>query len=218
MVAPSPTPTPASTDDRSLPLRERKKLRTRQALAAAALRMFTERGLDATTVEDLVDSVEVSKSTFFRTFPVKEAAAVEAEAELWAALVAALEERALSGPVLAELQDVLCGTVTALGADWGERYVATRRLVLREPALLAHVAHHRAGAEQRIGDLLAERLGLPADDLRPRVLAELTGTGWSIAARDWVRSGGRGGLRTLLPGVERAFLAIPAGLELCAGT
>ena len=37
--------------DRSLPLRERKKLRTRRALADAALRMFTEKGFNATTLE-----------------------------------------------------------------------------------------------------------------------------------------------------------------------
>ncbi|WP_435975067.1 TetR family transcriptional regulator [Streptomyces sp. Qhu_M48] len=210
MVSPTPP------DDRSLPLRERKKLRTRRALAATALRMFAERGLDATTVEDLVDEVEVSKSTFFRTFPAKEAAAIEAEVELWSSFVAALEGRAMSGPVLVELQDILCGVLSGLGADWADRYAATRRLVLKEPALLAHVAHHRAEAERRIGDLLATGLGLPAGDLRPQVLAELTGTGWNIAARAWIDSGGRGGLRTLLQGVERAFKAVPAGLELSA--
>src|SRR5438046_53859 len=43
----------ASAGDRSLPLRERKKLRTRRALADAALRLFTENGLGSTTLEDL---------------------------------------------------------------------------------------------------------------------------------------------------------------------
>ena len=61
--------------DRSLPLRERKKLRTRRALADTALRMFTEKGFDATTLDELAEEAEVSKSTFFRAFPAKEAAA-----------------------------------------------------------------------------------------------------------------------------------------------
>jgi len=57
--------------DRSLPLRERKKLRTRRALAAAALGLFTRNGFDATTLEDLAAEAEVSRSTFFRFFPAK---------------------------------------------------------------------------------------------------------------------------------------------------
>ncbi|MFJ5093598.1 TetR/AcrR family transcriptional regulator [Streptomyces sp. NPDC088557] len=207
---------PVPADARPLPLRERKKLRTRRALADTALRLFAERGLDATTVDDLVDAVEVSKSTFFRTFPTKEAAATEAEAELWSAFAAALGRRALSGPVLGELRETLCGTVTALGPEWTGRYAATRRLALGEPALLAPLALHRAGGARRTGDLLTAALGLPPDDLRPRVLAELTATGWDIAARDWVSTGGRGGPRALLRDVGRVFRALPACLELTA--
>ncbi|MBM0256669.1 TetR family transcriptional regulator [Micromonospora sp. 4G55] len=206
----------SSTSDRALPLRERKKLRTRRALADAALRMFTERGFEATTVEELVDAVEVSRSSFFRIFPAKEAAAIEAEAELWSAYLAALERRALSGLVVTELSDLLGEVVTGLGADWADRYVATRRLVLTSPALLAYAAHYRAEVEQRITDRLAGKLALPPGDLRPQVLAEVTTTAWRLAARTWVHGGGQGGLPTLVERVARAFRAIPASLELSA--
>jgi AcrR family transcriptional regulator len=130
------------TDDRSLPLRERKRLRTRRALADAALRMFTEKGFEATTLEELVDEVEVSKSTFFRAFPAKEAVAIEAEAEVWSAYLTALGERELSGVVLAELHDTLAGAAAVLEPGWDERYVATRRLVLTAPASRAGRTHH----------------------------------------------------------------------------
>ncbi|WP_370087179.1 TetR/AcrR family transcriptional regulator [Streptacidiphilus sp. MAP12-16] len=205
------TPLP---DDRSLPLRERKRVRTRRALAEAALRMFSDRGFEATTLEELVDAVEVSKSTFFRAFPAKEAVAIEAEAELWSAYVAALGERELSGVVLTALQDTLAATATALEPGWDERYVATRRLVLSVPALLAYLEHFRAGIERQVTACLADKLQLDPEDLRLHVLAELTTTAWSVAARDWVRRDAEGGRPALVERLEGAFRAIPASLDL----
>src|SRR5580700_3030753 len=110
------------TEDRSLPLRERKKLRNRRALADAALRLFTEKGFDATTLEELADDAEVSKNTFSRVFPAKEAAGIEAEAELWTAYLAALEDVGLSGPVLAWLHRTLATTAAGLDPGWDERF------------------------------------------------------------------------------------------------
>jgi AcrR family transcriptional regulator len=213
----APNPSPALADDRALPLRERKKLRNRRALADAALRMFTEKGFDATTVDELADAVEVSKSTFFRTFPSKEAAAIEAEAEVWAAWLAALEARDLAGPVFPALCDTLAATASALPPDWDDRYVATRRLVLTAAALLSQVELHRNDVKRQARAVLAAKLGLDPDDLRLHVLSELTMTAWSVAAREWVRSGADGGREALLARLRNAFDAVPAGLDLAAG-
>ena len=202
--------------DRSLPLRERKKLRTRRALADAALRLFTQNGFDATTLEELAAEAEVSKSTFFRFFPAKEAAAIEAEAELWTAYLATLAGRELSGPVLGELHQALAAAVTGLGPDWDERFVATRRLIAAEPALLKYVEHYRAGVKDQMTASLAGKLRLDAGDLRLHILAELTTTAFSLSGRDWVRRGGRGGRTALLQGFDRAVQAIPASLGLSA--
>lgn len=202
--------------DRSLPLRERKKLRTRRALAGAALRLFTQNGFDATTLEELTAEAEVSKSTFFRFFPAKEAAAIEAEAELWTAYLAELAGRELSGPVLGELHQALAAAVTGLGPDWDERFVATRRLIAAESALLKYVEHYRAGVKDQTAACLAGKLRLDDGDLRLHILAELTTTAFSFSGRDWVRRGGRGGRKALLAGFDRAVRAIPASLDLSA--
>jgi AcrR family transcriptional regulator len=203
-------------DDRSLPLRERKKLRTRRALAGAALRLFTENGFDKTTLEELAEEAEVSKSTFFRFFPAKEAAAIEAETELWTAYLRALGGRQLSGAILAELHDTLASAIAGLDPGWDQRFLATRRLIIAEPPLLRYVEHYRAGIRSQVIASLADKLRLDPEDLRLHLLAELVTTAFSVSGRHWVRRGGPGGRAALLAGFDQAIQAIPASLELSA--
>lgn len=176
--------------------------------------MFTENGFDATTLDDLVDAAEVSKSTFFRAFPAKEAVAIEAETELWTSYLAALEERELSGKVLEVLCDTLAQAASGLEPGWDQRYVATRRLILTVPSLLAYVDYYRTGVEREVVACLAAKLSVAADDLRLQVLAELATTAWSVTGRDWVRRDAQGGRETLIASLRAAFTAIPAALTL----
>ncbi|UGT44640.1 TetR/AcrR family transcriptional regulator [Nocardia yamanashiensis] len=204
----------ATTD--ALPLRERKRIRTRRALADTALRLFTEKGFAATTVQEVVDAAEVSRSTFFRAFPTKEDVAIESETELWTSFLDALTARKLDGPVLAALHDVLADSVHTLPEDWDRRYIATRRLILTAPSLLGHVGYTRTGVQKQIADQLTATLTLPAGDLRPRILAETTTTAWSIAGRDWVATDGTGGRTALLDRLRATFDAVPTALNLSA--
>ncbi|RZQ64553.1 TetR/AcrR family transcriptional regulator [Amycolatopsis suaedae] len=223
--------TGSTSAERALPLRERKKLRTRTALADAALRLFLERGYQETTVDDLVDAVEVSRRTFFRMYESKEDVALAAELELWDAYVAEVAGRDLHGPVLDFLRETLVAAIAGLGDDWDRRFLATRGLVARTPVLWDRSLLRSITVQTRLVTELETKLGIDSrDDVRLRLLGELSLAAWRCAAKNWIsgrgydgppgrreklgRWKGPGGSAELIRRVEDAFHAIPGSLTL----
>jgi len=51
--------------------RERKKVETRQRILASAVDLFAAQGYDATTMDDIAESADVSRATVFNFFPRK---------------------------------------------------------------------------------------------------------------------------------------------------
>ena len=74
-------------------LRERKKRETREAIAQAAADLFAERGFGAVTVDEVAAAADVSRQTVFNYFPTKEQMLFDRDAEVEAALVAAVRDR-----------------------------------------------------------------------------------------------------------------------------
>src|SRR5438034_11170528 len=54
-------------------LRELKKQRQREAIVAAAVALFRERGFDETRVQDILERSDISLGTFYNYFPGKDA-------------------------------------------------------------------------------------------------------------------------------------------------
>ncbi|MER5255244.1 MULTISPECIES: TetR/AcrR family transcriptional regulator [unclassified Streptomyces] len=204
-----------------LPLRERKKLRTRRALAETALELFSAKGFAAATLDELVEAVEVSKRTFFRTFASKEDVALAPERELWRAYVDDISERPFGGqPLLAVFEGSLYAAVASMDEGWERRFLTSRALADATPALNAHSLRHCAEVTDEVVALAVARLGAePRTDITPlrvRLLLELMLSAWRGALKEWSAPGGEQGRAALVEGMDAAFGEIPALLELAA--
>src|SRR5258706_14133677 len=122
----------SSSDPRGL--RQRKKERVREQLTDAALRLLIERGFDQTTVEAIVEEVEVSPRTFFRYFAAKEDVLLASAEKLGVDLRAALAERPADEAPMASLRRVLTERARAYDAD-RPRFLALARMIDETPAL-----------------------------------------------------------------------------------
>jgi len=63
--------------EKRLKRRERKKKETRDAIFRIAQKLFTQKGFEDTSVEDITEKVDIAQSTFFNYFPRKEDILVE---------------------------------------------------------------------------------------------------------------------------------------------
>lgn len=155
--------------DRRPGLRERKKARTRAAIRTTAMRLFLERGYDGTTVEQIAAEAEVSPSTFFRYFPTKER--VVLADDLDDPTLAALADIPRDVPPVTAFRRAFEVVLSTMTAEQVEFELARSRLVFSVPSLRSAFVDELYRNIDLATTVVADRLDLPADDLRPRVLA-----------------------------------------------
>jgi AcrR family transcriptional regulator len=196
--------------------RERKKQRTREALVDAAFDLFSEKGFDATTVEEIADAVDVSSRTFFRYFASKEDVALTFQDEQTRAILAALAERPADEPIMTALRRAVVVIARAceagdLGFDPG-RFQCMLSMTNDSPALMAGSLEHAQKKQAILIDFVAERLGVdPATDLRPHVIAAAASAAFQAAAETIRRHGSAFG--TMSETVDQTFALLEESLN-----
>lgn len=172
-------------------LRELKKRRTREALLRVALDLFTTRGYEETTVDEIVEVVDVSQRTFFRYFASKEEAAFSIQAVVESHFLAELRQRpSRETPFEAMRQSVL--------AAWGrvneaiealvpvELHLRTYRMIESTPSLLAAHLRRAVELEEQVALVIAGREGLDVEaDPRPRVAVAAFSGVTRVTGRLW---------------------------------
>jgi AcrR family transcriptional regulator len=177
-------------------LRERKKERTRQAIADTAIGMFLSRGFDQVSTADVAAAVEVSKPTLFRYFPTKEDLVVHRFADHIGEHARVVRARPAGERPLAAVQRHFReglerrDPVTGLCDD--PQVLAFHRLVFETPALAARLAEIGARDVEELAAAFTEAVP-DAPDARPRLVAvQVVAVHQSLARANWRRlTGGR---------------------------
>ncbi len=190
-------------------LRERKKIRTRRTIRAAAYRLFAEQGYEATPVDRIAEVAEVSPSTVFRYFPTKEDIVLTDEYDQ-------LVEDALRGRPTAEapvtaLREAL---FEVLAQSYDEHLAETHqrlRLIRDVPTIRARMFEHTAETSRLLTRVLSERTGRRVDDLELRVVTGAMLGALTEAMVLWAERGMHGSLREP---VGRALDVLERGLTL----
>lgn len=154
---------------KSVGLRERKKVKTRSKIQRQALRLFREHGYERTTVSQIAEAAEVSESTFFRYFPVKE------DVVLWDPFDPELVEIFRAQPsglsTIAALRAAFREVMTKLSTDeWAEQRERTA-LMLSVPPLRAMLLDHLRGPLQLLAGVVAERINAQPHEPQVRAIA-----------------------------------------------
>ncbi|MER7705533.1 helix-turn-helix domain-containing protein [Kitasatospora sp. NPDC097605] len=192
-------------------LRARRRTETQRLIQAHAVRLFTERGYDATAVTDVAEAAGVSPMTVYRHFPTKEDLVLAGqEARLVAERIAAspagrpLVRRI--GLALVEAATESTGSGEGLTAD-GRFLLARLRLMITTPALRARHLDNQYALQQAIVTALDDG-GDGHDAFRAQAATGACLAALHTALVRWAEDDGR----TALPGlITEAFAAAFGG-------
>ncbi|HEX6443799.1 MAG TPA: helix-turn-helix domain-containing protein [Streptosporangiales bacterium] len=144
-------------------LRARKKLRTRELIFRTAVRLFEERGYEATTVAEIAEAADVATKTFFNYFRSKEDLLFSDHEQRAAVMLEVVESRAPGEPI-ADLVGRLCERLVEQmlsGAlDWDGELLALRtRLIMTVPSLQARALKQNFDVQSRVAEALYKAYG-----------------------------------------------------------
>ncbi|MEU3841376.1 TetR family transcriptional regulator [Streptomyces sp. NPDC028635] len=164
----------------------------REALVAAAFRLFLERGYEQTTVDDIVALAGVGRRSFFRYFPSKEDVVFPDHERCLADMTAFLAASGEGDEPVRRVCDA-ARLVLGLYAENPAFSVQRYRLTKQVPGLRAYELSVVWRYERALAEYLRERFaGRPDGILRADVIAAAVVAAHNNALRSWLRSDGEG--------------------------
>lgn len=202
-------------------LRERRRRATTAEISEAALALFEQKGVAATTVHDIAAAVGVSDRTCFRYFPSKEESVLTLHLEFEGPLVDWLGRVALDKPPLPQLEEVYASVLGRLDgplAPVAQHQLRVRRLMFHEPELRAAAFTLDAAAAWSTAQRITTAYQGAVTPEEARLVTELASMGVRAAFNEWaelVDAGERATLTGVYTKVRSRLRSI-AGTSGCA--
>ncbi|MDH6220265.1 TetR/AcrR family transcriptional regulator [Streptomyces pseudovenezuelae] len=202
-------PSPFSPADRpQLGLRERKKIKTREAIRTATYALVKEQGYDATTIEQIAERAEVSPSTVFRYFPTKEDIVITDEFD--PIIMDELRARPADEPWLVSLRYVMHRAIQ-YGLKEDEEVSRLRsHLMVQVPAVRSRTMESMSVTGTMLCQAISERTGRDPESLEVRVYAMSLVGALMETTLYWAEHGHEGDFKDL---VNRTMDVLEHGLS-----
>jgi AcrR family transcriptional regulator len=189
-------------------LRERKRQRTRETIARVALELFDRQGFQETTIAQIAEAADVSPRTVSGYFPRKEDLAFSDAEENFAAFDARLRDRPAGETAIDALREFIW-SVLQEGEPRASERRTRQRVIHADEGLRAHEHHSWARVQESLAAAIARDLGVPADDLEPRMAAAATLTVFELLGKH----GDDAEPAEALAAVDRALQFISGGIS-----
>jgi AcrR family transcriptional regulator len=164
--------------DEQVDRQERRKRRTRQAIQAAAMELFAERGYRETPISDIAERADVAPRTVTLHFPAKEELLFDSEPFTLQSLSQTLAERRPDESALEALRGWMATTMRETetsGSEPDRRFWERRSLrahvIEAEPELRGRARAGYYFFERVLAEAIGHDLEQPGDALVPRLAA-----------------------------------------------
>lgn len=177
---------------------ERSRRGARAEITDTAMRLFLEQGFDATTIDQIVTEVGISRRSFFRYFGTKEDVVLGNLVELGLSVQAALRARPATEPPWEALTAALLTLAAPTTAP--ERTLRTSRMLHGTPSLKARLLEKQLRWLELLVPEVERRMGIlpggPADARASAIVASALAC-LDAANQTWTLHDGEGDLAEL---------------------
>lgn len=194
----------SSPDARGEGLRERKRRETLQRITEAGMRLFIERGYEATTIDQIAVTAGISRRTFFYYFKSKDEILLSLQSGMGDMIVAALQDAPGDQRPLDAIRDAVLKVCAPIPAD---DMIAIDRLMRSSEAVRARKQASYVQHEATLFAALRQRWPEPERETGLRLVAMLAIGAMRLAFEALSREEGRRPIAELL---NEAFDALQA--------